>query len=619
MMDHDELWHKRRREALFYLLCVILIVGSFFALLVTQCSTEKEVETGGGDTPAGQCSDGSKVGTTKRLVCEDGKPGEKVLVCKEAGKDLELVLNTCLGDVPPECRKVTFEENLKPIISANCASCHAGFVGYEAAVVGIDEWIRRISLSSQDPRRMPKIPKPELSGEEKNIFAKWREDGLIKDKGGDCQGKPAGNTTTLNYIETQILNDLSKVEQDDRVFIRYLVTAHKINEGQKAPVGKQALDKALNSLVEKSRDIVLTSSVDEKKTLYRFDLRSFELNRNDWALIENVDKINFDSNTDIGRTLKLLTATRKPWLHFDNFVSLVNTPVLYYSFLNVPKTQRELTAKLGVRYADDLFNLDATLIGNNDSPLTNQANRLISRHDSTDGYYCQTYDTGPLGNDRQKNLFEFPFLRETGSARVFKFVASETIFSLSNGLQGYALFSSDGNRQNAAPIDVVRDHQSVVSPAPVIENAISCHGCHAGGLNVARDEIGKHIFDHGDEFGSGDVQRAKSLYKGQTSLNALFKIDNKRYQDALAKLGIAPGVDPINKARDELLFNWNDVKLAAFTFLPLADLRTCINQSDAARTRIGQILSGNSVTFDAVVQTLPDIKKDCRLLVDPIN
>lgn len=610
-------WHL-----VWVLTILILTTLVIISLGMTRCGGYGARPTGsgdgGGETPTGSCTDGSKVGATKRVLCEAPLTGEKVYVCKEDGKALELVLD-CGNVKPPECTKVTFDEGLKPVIASKCASCHSAFSEYQTAVVRIDEWVRRISLSSQDPRRMPKIPLPELSTDEKKVFSQWREDGLIKSNTECGSTTPPSATIQLNYIETQILNDLSKIEQDDRPFIRYLVSAHKLNEGQVMPVGKGAVDKALNSIVEKDRDLLLTSFVDEKKTIYRLDLRSFELNRTDWLKIEAVDKINLESNTDIGRTLKLLLATKKPWLHFDNFVDIINTPALYYDFLNVSRSQRELTQKLGVNYDDDLFRLDATLIGNNDSILTNQINRLISRHDSQDGYFWQTYDTGPSNGDPTKNLFAFPLLPETGSARKFRFAASEVIYSLPNGLQGYALFDNKGVRLNDADINVVRDVESMVSPAPVIRNAISCHRCHASGINPARDEIRQHVIDHADEFGVADTDRVKSLYKGQTSLNALFKIDNKRYAEALTKLGITPGVDPVNKARDELLFNWTDVKLAAFLFLPVVELRSCVNSSDEGRTEIGQILSGNTVTFDQIKQVLPVLKRDCRLFEERIN
>lgn len=519
--------------------------------------------------------------------------------------------------LPPECLKVTFDKDLKPLVAKACADCHAPFVDYNQAVQRIDEWVRRIDLSSEDPRRMPKKPRAELSREEKAIFLKWREDGLIKEN-SDCTPVPGGSTILLKEIEGSLLNDIKKVESSDRPFIRYLIASHKFEGTSFSP--KASVDKALNSLVAKERAMTLASYVDQKKSIYRIDIRSFELSRNDWELIEAADRFDFVSNTDDGRTLKLLTATRKPWLHFDNFVDLVNEPRLYYEFLGIPKTQRELVDKLGVDYAQDLRNLDATLMGNNDSLLTTQKNRLVSRHDSLDGFYYQSYDILPAGVDPTKNLYAFPFLKEVGSPRTFRFDASEVLFSLVNGLMGAALYDKNGNRIEVADTNIVVDSESPVPPRPAIAAGISCHRCHANGINPIKDEIRLHVLAHADEFGVDDTERVKSLYKGQASLNAIFKVDNRLFQEALVKLGITPGSkDPINMARDELRLNWNDQKLASFLFLPLEELRTCVNSSDEGRTRIGQILQGGSVTYDEILGVLKFLKRDCRLFDERIN
>lgn len=612
-----ELSYKMVRLAIFAITFAVIIFG----IALQRCGKnppEPISQIPGGEDNAELCSDGLKVGDTKTVACTAPKVGEQIFVCKAEGKPSELVNDGCKS--PEEtCNKVTFEENLKPLLAAQCADCHAVFVNYDVAVQRIDEWIRRVDLAAEDPRRMPKKPKPELSQFEKDFFINWKRDGLIKTN-KECQGTNQGSTMTLDDIETILLTDISKIEQSDREFVRYFISSHKLNEGQSTPLGKGAVDKALNSLVEKSRVISLSTFIDPKKTILRFDLRSFELDARDWGFIEQFDRINFVSNTDKGKSLRLITKTQKPWLHFDNGIDLLSDPALYYFFLNVPKYIGDLRLKLGVNYANDLRNLDATLIGNNDSILTNQRNRLLSRHESIDGYYWETYDTGALGSDRQKNLFDFPLLRETGSARIFRSVASEVIASLPNGLQMYALYNGNGELQKIAPIDVVRDQQSPVPPAPAIQTSISCQRCHFGGIITARDEIRQHVIDHGDEFGTNDVERVKSLYKTQVSLNAIFKVDNSRYAEALKKVGVTVGdKDPINRWRDELYLNWDDKKTAAFLFLPLAEFREKLNQSAEGRRQIGQLLSGGTVTFDQLKSVLPILRRDMRIGEDEIN
>lgn len=629
-----ESWAKEKNHAIALLgwasILTLLVVSMIMLAFFTRCGGEKvkevivEESPSPLPTPQGKCIDGTPVGGIKVEACEGG---QRLYACKVDGGSLQVVLDTCGVSPTPsptpgeDCNKVTFDENLKDVVERACEDCHRGFSTYQSAVVGIDEWIRRINLSSNDPRRMPKIPKPELPIEEKKLFEKWREDGLIKSK-DECEGTEQTSHMSIDDVESEILFDLSRVDQNDRIFVRYLVASHVYNSTGEIPtIAKAATDKALNSIVERSRDVVLSTYVDEKKTILRVDLRSFELSRTDWLKIEAADRLDLVSNTDKGRVIKLLTATRKPWVHFDNFVDIVNlNSELYYEFLNVPEKFEDLVKKVGVEYEQDLKDLEAALLGNNDSPITNNKNRLVSRHESVDGYFYVTYDTPELENVPERNLFQFPLLKETGSKRIFAFEAGEVIYSLPNGLQGYALYDAKGNRQNEAPVNVVRDVNSPVAPAPVIVNAVSCHRCHAQGIIPARDEIRSHVLDNASEFGVDDVDRVRGLYKSQTSLSAIFRVDNNRFARALDSIGVDSSLgDPINQARDRLRLNWRDVDVAAYLFLRLDQFRVLLDSSDGAREQIGQLLSGGSITFDQFVQVLPVLKRDFRLFEDPIG
>lgn len=517
-----------------------------------------------------------------------------------------------LPTVEPGCNKVTFEDQVKPLIEKKCVGCHAGFNKYEVASGGINEWLRRVSLSTNDPRRMPKLPAAELAPEEKALLEKWKADGLVLDK--KCESRASVEAIDIDYIETEILNDLSKVERGDQPFVRYLVAADISDD---LAVSKKAVDKLLNSLVSESRDINLSTVVDQKKTVYRFDLRTFEIERFNWLQIEAADKINLVSKTNKGRTIQALVLTRKPWLHARNFIEIVtNESRIYYDILNTPDDFLALTKKLDVDYDLDLLELRASLIGTNQSPLTTQKNRLLSRHDSLDGYFWSTYDIAPGGD----NLFNNPLLEATRSKRVFQFAASEVIYTLPNGLMGFALFNAKGKRQNEAPVDVVRDYQSPVFPAPVIVNPVSCFRCHGGGILETKDEVREHVVSNGAEFNVDDIERVKSLYKREESNRVLFKVDNKRYAEALSKLDIIKDQpDPINVIRDDFRLNWDAAKVAAFLFLSEAKFLERLNQSDELREQVGQLLTGGNVTFDQLVLVLPIIVHEFKLFEDPQN
>lgn len=587
------------------ILLVSIMIVWVSILIFNKCGRQAAIEPVGDSGPR-QCSDGLAVGETKEEACANNEAGKKIYVCKISGQSSVLVSSTCAGEKPPECAKLTYEEDLKPLLQAKCAECHAGFVNYEVATKRIDEWIRRINLGAEDQLRMPKKPASQLELGEKDLFQGWKRDGLVKSK-ADCGTVNTGSTLDDAYIETEIFDDINRIDGQDREFTRWAIIAHKYNQGLKMPLGKDAVDKALNSIVEKERTIVLSSYIDEKKTILRFDIRSFGLDEKDWGFIEQFDNsIDIESFTDKGKAIKLLTKSRKPFIHFDNLLDQLNNPRLYHFFLNIPQTEQELFRKIGVNYNNDLAQLNATLVGNDDSSLTNQHNRLVSRFDSLDGYLYKTYDTGSLNGDLRKNLFSNPLLRETGSNQAFKFEGSELIFSLPNGAQGYMLVNAAGQRINEAPVDIVRNLQSSVPPAPAIATGIAtCSQCHANGIIPMRDEIRAHVIAHGDEFGSNDVLRVKSLYKQQTSLNALYNLDNKRFAKFLEAVGITPGgVDPITVFRNDLYYNYDENKAAAFLFMPLVKFRECVSNSNTLRRELGSLLTGGTIPFDQFRQLL---------------
>lgn len=529
----------------------------------------------------------------------------------------------------PPCAKPTFEENLKPILQVYCVSCHSTpvrFDDYRVAAERIDEWIRRVNLNSEDPRRMPKAPKPELSPEQKGVFQGWLDGGMQKSKADCNQELPADKAgLDLAYIEQQINADLARLERNSRPFIRYLVATHKAIDERQLVVSKKATDKALNSLTVREADITLTTPIDPYQTIYRLDLRSYEMTKDDWKEIEKFDKQRFISNTDLGVVIRFLVGTQIPWMHFDNFIDIVNANSNLYYFLNeTPRTFYELTAKLGVNFNDDIRQFKATFLGFNGSEISNQKNRLMIRHDvnaTNGGYFWTTFDIKPLGNVAQRNLFAFPLLSLTGSSRVFKYDAGEIIYSLANGLQGYSLFDSLGNRQNFAPIDIVRDTRSPVAPfGPEIHAPVSCHRCHSGGVITARDQVRNHVLANASQFDVNDIERVKNLYKRQASLDAIFTVDNTRFQAALSKLninGLEP--DPISVARDFMLGDYDLPKVAASLFLSVDKFKELLQQSGRAKEIIGQLANGDTITHDQFVAALPVIFRDFRLLEQPIN
>jgi hypothetical protein len=80
--------------------------------------------------------------------------------------------------------KFTFEDHVKPVVSANCSPCHttgnkSHLLEYAVAKDEADDIIRRISLAPADTGFMP-FKHPKLSDSVIAVFAKWKADGLLE-------------------------------------------------------------------------------------------------------------------------------------------------------------------------------------------------------------------------------------------------------------------------------------------------------------------------------------------------------------------------------------------------------------------------------------------------------
>jgi len=91
-----------------------------------------------------------------------------------------------ISDKTPIAQLVTYNKDVKPIIDANCISCHlpsgsASFqplTGYNQVKNNIDKIIDRISRPTGDPQKMPQGGS--LSSSQTMIITKWKTDGLTE-------------------------------------------------------------------------------------------------------------------------------------------------------------------------------------------------------------------------------------------------------------------------------------------------------------------------------------------------------------------------------------------------------------------------------------------------------
>lgn len=637
-----------------YLSC--LWAGILTSAFYSSCGSPKPQETiviEDKDPDIVKCADGTQLGGTKFLTCPVGQTGKILQVCsfnggkgewKEIDNSCTQTRNTCQQSAE---NKVTFNKDIKKEIEQYCLKCHntpERYSDYAVAkrLMEAPRYELLNSITRDDSGRMPKggdsLPPKVI-----DKFKQWLIDGLLE--GEECADRDTqGNEylhNSLEYIEDKILNDLKLFQDDkDRANARYLVLGNKYNERQKAEsyaLFIKAIGKSANSL-SLEENITLPTAIDARETIYRINLEDFNLDEdtrfgsydgygrtvsNGWDLILNADPFKFESFTVAGEVIKGLAQTDFPWLHADNFafISHINADV-YYTALNIPNNVNQLFLDLGVDWQEVLDDEEVICAGGNGSEISQNKNRLLCRVEcerselcSDKGYVWITFDPVALDGVPERDLFSNPLIADFGLNSNFEFAASEWIWVLPNGMQAYFLANAAGVRQDFAPLDIVSDTSEGGKFDPTIRNSLSCHRCHAQGINPFSDQILGHVTRNASEFDQDVRDKVFAIFPEPRSLSAQYQLDNKNYAKALDRFKIElKDPDPINYLTDQHREDWNIKKFCAFILLEINDCTKRINQSDIVIQAVGGLLSeGGTVTRDQVIDNFKDIKLGLRL------
>lgn len=585
--------------------------------------------------PAPTCN-GRPLASTQIQRCPTGQSGNILEVCTQAG--WQVVQNSCTIECDPDlANKTNFVGDVQPVLQQACVSCHSVFRGgridnFEIAKGAIQDIIYRVGLPASNSQRMPPPPGT-LNDDQKALFSDWLQDGLLESSGCNPRDDTGSEwqLLDLDYLESNILDDLNRLDAQSRENVGYVTLSHKYNRWASEVEMKDyrnAINKSVNSL-STERDLLLTDPIDARQTIYRIDLESYGFGldgptdyRDDWeAASDGGDQFKFESFTNKGLLIKQLTGRDRVWMHADNYnLATHGDPDIYYEILDIPSDLFTFLNDNDIDIQQEFDNFDVRVFGTVESPITQNKNRLISRMENDDGYFWTTFDANSVFEE-DKNYFEFPCLREMNCIKTANFDASEIIYTLPNGLQGYALFNANNVRENEAPIDVV---QNVNSPfSPIIINGLDCHRCHNQALIVQRDAIRDSVIRNASEFDVDDVEKVKAFYPTNAGLSALFTKDINFFRQNLNKIGQDIGnADSINLLTDNFRKNQSLKEIAAFLFFSELELRNCINGDARLRSQIGQLItdSGNAtITLAQFIVSFPDIVRGCRLGQDPID
>jgi len=474
-------------------------------------------------------------------------------------------------DFPLPSGNINYPEALSNLIQARCTRCHGlGASGGTITIRDIldeEEMIRSgivrpgdaenspmyTSLIRQNP--MPLGDNP-LNDNEKQLFFDYIQN-LSED--GNVGERPF---TPLETVLREIYLDLKRVNKFERDDTRYLLA---VGYGDRIRI-RLALNKALNSI---HFDVKLTvvAAVGSIEA-YRISLSDFQLSEDDWddllikAQYGYYIEYDPDDEPEIvfyDEQIKLLTENEKTvsYIRADWFIFQILQPPFYYEFLGIPETETELLAILNeINEKEQIEDGKAIRSGIRESNVANfnrVADVFLLEYNippfQIDTAYWRTYDFANTANE--KNVFVNPFgppdfLKDfVKTEREFFHDAGEVIFGLPNGLSGYALFDAAGKRIDEVDPAIATDKLNfginyLGAGAGSIVNAISCMGCHAGGLNIYRDQLKNQILNTGN-FNLEETLFARDFFFDQNDLQQALSNYNEVFLGSQENMGISEG------------------------------------------------------------------------------
>ena len=417
----------------------------------------------------------------------------------------------------------------------------------------------------------------------------------------------------VNFITTDAMLDtieahLGTLLAFDRPFARYFTLTHLYNAGESPEAlnaYKIALSKLVNSLswgVEVRRP----EPIDLQETIFYIDLRRYQWDiRNEaWTQIEREYpySIEFDPETQAGLHEKLTHLRTEmdcevPFVHVDWFLANASLPPLYHDILDLPETDQELEAQLGVNVTRNINSAPGVRVwraGFLKSGVSGY-NRVVERHTSDHGAYWKSYDFA--GDSDVQNIFIHPL--------TFRHDGGEVVFHLPNGLQGYYISDASGNRINEAPTTIV---SNPAASNPAVRNGLSCIGCHTEGMKKFKDEVRAEIMLRLPE---GPVKdQGLRLYVEQSKMDVLVADDTARYREALEKTGGVFGgtVEPVHRFYEEFQRPIEAAHAAAAVGLETEMFRQEIRDKQRLRDLgLAGLLEDRGVSRDTWTSNFPEV------------
>jgi Cytochrome C oxidase, cbb3-type, subunit III len=503
------------------------------------------------------------------------------------------------------------------VFQKNCVGCH-GDTGFAKSYMLLDRaamvktgkiapghaeesiLYKRITgaIEPTMPQDGPKLPDRDIA-----IIRRWIDDGAP-----DWKFSPAEPRRFLSNedVVAAIEKDLTSAGTDtSRQFFRYFTLTNLYNTGDaKLPTYRSALFKLINSL-SWDKDITLPVIIDREQTILRIDIREYDWTdpARTWETILEGYPYGVESSGSAYARIQAITSSRIPFIRADWFLAAASMPPLYHDILELPSNEADLETCGGnsrrcvhidaQRNLQDSPGLRVVRAGFTESGVSN-SNRVVERHRSPYGAYWKSHDFPDNVGDH--NIFQHPL--------DFQRAGGEIIFSLPNGLQGYMLVDARGARLDQAPTNIVFNKGGSRAE---IRNGLSCMSCHANGMRSLTDDVRATLSARADY----DRVYAAALYPENSVLKKLIAEDQTRFETALRKTGVQPGVEPIGELSERYATSV-DARAAAseLGFTKDEFLRRLAQSETLRQLGLATLLSGGTVKRDAWEDAFGDVVQE---------
>lgn len=357
-----------------------------------------------------------------------------------------------------------------------------------------------------------------------------------------------GPTVNADDLYSTIAADLARLDADDRPFQRYVTLANRFNAGvcgSELDQDRAAIGELFNSLSIEAT-ISRPVPIDADELTFRVDLRDYAWDReievdgrrfaDAWEAALASSPYAIELTGPDADDAKADTGTAVPLLNFDALADVASQSSLYYALIDVPGSADELLLDtLGIDVGQNRRDGTSVLAGTTRSRIS-RADRLVERNplEVRAGFIWRAFD---YLDESGVSIFEDPLSLDSDG--------SVALFTLPNGLFGFAIFDGEGTRRDDS--DILLDTNQINFRATV---AISCLNCHGPiGIIPVVDEVRGVVQNDADELDPERVADVQRLYPPQAELDALFESDADRYTRARASAGLdGEGADPLGLA-----------------------------------------------------------------------